>query len=420
MTKVIVIAEQIFTVFAMVFLTGGPFNVIFSGGASEGDYPERPTEFVQLQFVFFSIYLVTILLLALRWKKVVRSLPKGVLIWLLLAIAFASILWSSYPAITLNRSIVFAGTNLFGLYIATRYKIEEQLNLLMWTFGTILVLSIIYIVALPKYGIMGGIHTGAWRGIYVHKNVFGKMMVLSVLTFWIQATSVDRKSWWPLLGLSCSIFYLLLARSTTSIINTVTLLALIPIYQTLRLRYHLMIPAVIAIVTIGGGLSMWTSANAADLLGTIGKDPTLTGRTGMWPYMWEMFEKQPWLGYGYDGFWQDWNSPGAYIWRAINWTAPNAHNGYLNLLLELGVVGLSVYLLGFFVTSIGGFIWLRHNKSSEGFWPLLYLTYIFLTNLSESALLERNNIFWVLYVATAISVSVTPQQRSKTLSDPSP
>ena len=229
MTKYIIIGEQIFTVFIMVFLTGGPLNVLLAGGLSEGQYPEYSTDFSQLQVIFVSSYLVTILLLALRWKNVIRSLHKGFWIWLLLAITIASVLWSSSPAITLNRSLVFTGTNLLGLYIATRYSIKEQLNLLMWAFSVILILSFVYIVALPKYGIMSGIHSGAWRGIYIHKNVFGKMMVLSVVIFWIQATSVDRKSWLPWVGLSCSVFYLLLAKSTTSIVNVVTLLALIPI-----------------------------------------------------------------------------------------------------------------------------------------------------------------------------------------------
>jgi exopolysaccharide production protein ExoQ len=277
----------------------------------------------------------------------------------------------------------------------------------MWAFGTILVLTLLFAVAIPKFGIMGGVHAGAWRGIYVHKNVFGKVMVLSAMIFWLQATNAKQKRWLPWIGLGLSVCYLLLAKSTTSLINLITLFTLITIYQTFRWRYHLMIPAVITIVTVGGSLSLWMTSNAATLLGAFNKDTTLTGRANMWPYIWDMVEKQPWLGYGYSGFWQGWDSPAAYVWTAVQWRPPNAHNGLLDMLLELGILGVSLFLLGFWTTLIRGLAWLRLSKSSEGFWPLLYLTYMVLANLGESSLMERNDIFWVLYVAVALSLGST-------------
>jgi exopolysaccharide production protein ExoQ len=412
MLEVLILAERIFTVLALVLFTGGPLNVILSGGVSEGDIAEGPADFPQLQILFLLIYLVTLVLLTLRWKKTLYVLNKAIFIWLLIGIPVASILWSSTPAVTTIRSFVFVGTSLFGLYLAARYSLKEQLKLLMWTFVIVVGLSLLFAVVLPTYGIMGGVHAGAWRGIYTHKNVFGKIMVLSVLVFWLQATTATTKRWVPWLGLGLSVCCVFLAKSTTSIINMITLFTLVP---TFRWRYHLLIPAVTAIATAGASLSFWATTNTATLLGTVGKDSTLTGRTNMWPYIWEMIEKQPWLGYGYDGFWQGWNSPAAYVWWAVNWTTPNAHNGFLNLLLELGIVGISVFLFGFGITLLRGLIWLRQSKSSESFWPLLYLTYIVLTNLSESSLLERNNIFSVLYVALAFSLGILPQEQSKIL-----
>ncbi|WP_339375989.1 O-antigen ligase family protein [Calothrix sp. NIES-2098] len=374
-----------------------------------------PPDFPQIQLLFLLNYLVTLFLLTLRWKKAIYVFNKATVIWLLIGISVVSILWSFTPAITRMRSLALVGSSLFGLYLASRYSIKEQLKLLMWTFGTVLTLSLLFAVALPKYGIMGGIHAGAWRGIYVHKNIFGKMMVLSALIFWLQASSTKQKRWFPWLGLGLSVCFLLLAKSTTSLINIVTLFTLIPIYQTLRWRYHLMIPAVIAIVTFSSSLSLWITSNAATLLGTLGKDTTLTGRTDMWPYIWEMIEKQPWLGYGYSGFWQGWNSPAAYVWRAVQWSAPNSHNGLLDLWLELGALGVAVFLLGFWATFIRSLAWLRQTKSSEGFWPLLYLTNMVMANLGESSLLNHNDIFWVLYVAVALSLFILPQQQAKIL-----
>ncbi len=411
MRKVLVFTEQIFTVVSLVFFTGGPLAVILTGGFSEGEVAVGvPKEFPQLVAIFFLTYLVSAFLLLMRWKKVLYVFSKDRFIWLLLGIALVSFLWSVAPAATINRSIALIGTSLFGLYLASRYTIKEQLNLLMWTFGVILILSLVFAVALPKYGIMGGLHSGAWRGIYVHKNVFGKIMTMSALVFLLQAKDAKRKRWLPWFGLILSICFLILAKSTTSLINTVTIFALVPIYQTFRWRYHLMIPAVIAIVTFGGGLSLWLTSNAVTLLDALGKDTTLTGRTEMWPYIIDMIVKNPWLGYGYTAFWGDWNSPAAYVWNAAQWTPPNSHNGFLDLWLELGFLGVSVFLLGFCATLFKGLAWLRMTKYSEGLWPLLYLTYMVMTNLGESSLLNRNEIFWVLYVALALSVITLPKQ----------
>lgn len=416
MRKVLVFAEQIFTVVSLILFTGGPLAVILTGGFSEGEVNLGiPREFPQLVAIFTLIYFLSALLLLIRWKKVLYVFSKERFIWLLLGIALVSFIWSVNPAITINRSIALVGTSLFGLYLASRYTIKEQLNLLMWTFGVILLMSLVFAVALPRYGIMSGTHAGAWRGIYVHKNVFGRMMTMSALVFLLQAKDAKCNRWLSWFGLVLSICFLLLAKSTTSVINTVTLFALIPIYQTFRWRYHLMIPAMIAIVTFGSGLSLWFTSNAPTLLGALGKDTTLTGRTEMWPYIIDMIVKQPWLGYGYSVFWQGWNSPAAYIWYAAQWTPPNSHNGFLDLWLELGFLGVLVFLIGFCATLFKGLAWLRTTKSLEGLWPLMYLTYMVMANLSESSLLNRNEIFWVLYVAVALSMINWLKQSSKSL-----
>jgi exopolysaccharide production protein ExoQ len=413
MTKVLIFAEKLFTVVSLVFFTGGPLPIILMGGFSEGEIDVGvPKEFPQLQASFFLIYLLAALLLLVRWKKVIYTLSKDRFVWLLLGIAIISVMWSFSPPMTINRSIALVGTSFFGLYLASRYTIKEQLNLLAWTFGLILILSLVFAVALPKYGIMAGTHAGAWRGIYVHKNVFGKIMVMSALVFLLQVRDAKRNIWlW--LGLGLSICFLVLAKSTASLINVVTIFALLPVYQTFRWRYHLMIPAVIAIVTISSSVSLWFMFNADTLLGAIGKDTTLTGRADMWPYIMDMIAKQPWLGYGYSGFWQGWDGPSAYVWSAAQWTPPNSHNGLLDLWLDLGLLGLSVFIIGFGVTLLKGLTWLRLTKSAEGFWPLLYLTYMLLTNVGESSLLNRNEIFWVLYVATALSMMMLAKKQAK-------
>jgi hypothetical protein len=64
---------------------------------------------------------------------------------------------------------------------------------------------------------------------------------------------------------------------------------------------------------------------------------------------------------------------------------------------------LTVFLLSFLSFSIRSVIWIRIIKTAEGFLPILYLTVLFLLNLTESLILEPD-IYWVLYVAFTLSM----------------
>jgi exopolysaccharide production protein ExoQ len=416
------ITEYGFTILSLIFYSSGPLPLILSGGAGQGieDVSPDPTDYSILQALFFCNYLITLVLLILRWKKATYVLTKDWTIGLLMGIALASLMWSSIPKITQVRSIALVGTSLFGLYLASRYTIRQQLKLLGGSFAIVILLSFLFAVLLPKFGIMpSGVHAGAWRGIYVHKNMLGKMMAIGATVFLLLAMDARSNRWMPWLGLGLSMTLLFLSKSSSAIGNFLTMFALIPVYNTLRWRYQLLVPAIVAVITSGSMLSLWLSANAKVLLESIGKDVTLTGRSEMWPFIIEMIQKQPWLGYGYNGFWNDWDSPGAYVWYAAKWTPPNSHNGFLDLWLELGLLGIIVFAIGFGINLLRGLQLFRLDRSWQSFWTLLYLTFIILANLGESSLLNRNDLCWLLYVAVSFSLAIATTDSPK-ISQPMP
>ena len=421
MNKKLEIAEWIFTGLSIIVYSGGPFPLILSQGFCEGmiDTTPDPTDYSKLVALFFLNYLITFFLLLIRWKRSLYVFKKEWTIWLLMGIAFASILWSSIPKLTPNRTIALFGSTLFGIYLAARYSIRDQLKLLSWTLALIITLSLLTVIIIPEYGIMTyGVHGGSWRGIYTHKNWFGRIMTIGSIVFMILAMDEKQQKWRYWTGFSISVCLLLLSKSSSSIINFVTVLILIPVYSIFRWRYLILIPTMLAIVAFGSSLSLWFNTNAATVLGTIGKDATLTGRTDMWPYIIDMVAKQPWLGYGYNGFWNDWDSPGATVWYAAKWTPPNAHNGLLDLWLSLGLVGVLVFAVGFGIIIVRGITWFRIDKSWRSFWPILYSTYLILANVSESFLLNFNDLYWVLYVSVAFSLAMVDLSDKKVLTQP--
>jgi hypothetical protein len=46
----------------------------------------------------------------------------------------------------------------------------------------------------------------------------------------------------------------------------------------------------------------------------------------------------------------------------------------------------------------------RESSAPENVWPLCFLVFMFISNLTESDFLARNTIFWIVYVAIIISL----------------
>ena len=417
MKNLLLLTEKIFTVVSLLNYLGGPLALILSGGENEGEGTEV-TGYVVIQAIFFLNYAVSVGLLILRWKQVVYVIKRDRFNQILLAIVVLSYFWSAAPSVTLVRSIALIGTNLFGLYFATRYSLKDQLHLLAWTFWIAIVLSLVFAIALPKYGVMSGLHAGKWRGIFTHKNALGKSMVLSSLVFLLIALGEKKNKlfWWC--GLGCSIFILLMAKSSSANVTLLIIGLMFSIVRAVRLPYLLMLPTIISIGMIGVILNLWLADNATALLGSIGKDATLTGRSDLWPAVLDKIWERPWFGYGFSGFWGDNKSESAYVWRVTGWDPPNAHNGMLDIWLDLGLFGLSIYSIGFVVAIIGGLNWVRRNHSFDAFWPVMYLLYFWFSHQTESAFLRQNDIYWLLYIVVTFSL-LTPRLSQKMIPVPS-
>ena len=360
------------------------------------------------QVIWSGLFMITSLLIAMRWRRFVRVATQDKFLLLLVGIALASVLWSVAPAVTLRRDVGLLGTTLFGAYFAARYEPKEQLRLLAWALGIAALLSLVFALALPSYGVDDDIR-GGWQGIYGGgKNALGRIMALSIIVFLLLALSNRRRRWilWAGFGLSAGL--LLLSNSVTSQVSLLIILLLLPLYGALRWHYALTASFFAFAVLVGGGVAMWLVANAETVLGVLGRDLTLTNRTELWPAVIEMIRQRPWLGYGYGAFWLGWAGESAHVWlwnARIGLEAVHAHNGFLDLWLNLGLLGVSTFAFGFLLAVRRAVIWVRSTRAAEGLWPLAFLTFMLFYNFTESSILAHGNVFWVLYVAVVLSTA---------------
>jgi exopolysaccharide production protein ExoQ len=382
-----------------LFLLTRAFSSLMTGGETNPN-----GESAVLRTVYTSVYVLILPAVLLHRRAVLAVGIRHTWTLALVALGLLSAQWSAAPDLTLRRSIAWTLTTLFGVYLAARYDMRTQLKLLAAALGSAAVLSTAFAVAVPSVGVESEIHVGAWRGIYPQKNNLGQSMVLSTMTFLLLAPCLTRRRWiaWAGAGLSAALVLLSTSKTALAILLTLGLLAVL--FRSLRWRYTLFVPFLSACVLVGGSVALLLVSQSDRILVAMGKDPTLTGRTPMWDIVLEMILRRPWLGYGHSSFWLDGSdSPAAEVQAFLQWETPHAHNGYLDLGLELGLVGLSIFLIGFagaFVKSVAA---LRAVRTADALWPIMYLSFILLYNVTESGLAVRHSIYWVLYVATVCS-----------------
>ncbi|MEK6890323.1 MAG: O-antigen ligase family protein [Nanoarchaeota archaeon] len=389
--------EQIFSVLSLIILTGAVISLIPVDNNLNYNLP--------IKITYVLIYLFSFTLLIFKKDLIKRAikitLDNKLLIFLSILIAI-SFTWSHNPAITIQRIFAFFGTLIFCIYFSLRYDKKEQISLLTYALSAILLVSILIALILPSYGISEE-NNGAWQGAFNQKNALGRMMVLSLITFLFYLS--ERKKLMAkilviiLMLFSISLVYL--SQSKTAILTT-GIIAFIIIFTRILQKSNKITSAffiiLIGIIIILSGITIINYGK--DILNEIGKETTLTGRTELWSYSLDNIMKHPIIGYGYASFWiKDKNSPSEKAEYILGWDPPHAHNGFIDLTLELGIIGLIIITIQLIVIGVKSSKLALKSKEFVNLWPLTLTAFLLLYNLTESSLIRSNSIFLVIYIS---------------------
>jgi O-antigen ligase len=418
--------EKVFAIFALLFFTKTlEFRSLFATSEGASFFVENnvtnPLDSL-LSPCQHGIFIITLLLLILRWQRTIIILLKDKSLVLLIIICLISFLWSQFPGFTFNRSLSLLETTSFGVYLASRYSLREQLYIVASSFGISLVIHIIFTLILPRAGIEFGKHAGAWRGTLEHKNYFGRLMVLEAIVFRMFVPETKRQSVLINSGFIISLILILLSTSKTAQLTILILLVgLLPIYKSLRWHFRYATIFQVSSLLLGIGFGGVLIGNLDNIQKYLGRDLTLTGRTEIWAATIQKIQERPWLGYGYQGFWHGQEGPSSDILKFLSPGSyvPHSHNGFIELALVTGYLGCLVLTISLLKNFRHSLILARLTSERNGLWPLMYLSFLVLYNQTEMTLLEHNSIFWVLYVAIALSEVGTAVPTKPSLSSPS-
>ncbi|AKG24700.1 hypothetical protein IJ00_17190 [Calothrix sp. 336/3] len=347
----------------------------------------------------------SLLLVLLFWRSCIILSITNIFIWLLTGLSVISFLWSDFPSVTFLNAIEVLMMTLFSLYFATRFCLEEQIKLISTTLFIGAILSIFVAVIFPNFGrhIEGDL-IGAWKGIYWQKNILGSMMVLSSITFY--TLPKQTSSFYRYLGLSIALGLILFSTSKTSLVLYFISMSIMIFYQKFRWRGKISVVLVDIGILVFGCVLLLVSTFWVELLTELGKDPTLTGRTPLWNVMLNRLMDRPLFGYGIGGFWAPGSQYAIEAGKAVGtgWIAPSGHNGYMDILVDLGLVGFSLFLIIYCITFIKAFRIAYSSNKKEDLWYLTYITFLALNSLTETFFL-RPGIHWMLFITVAFSVN---------------
>ncbi|GJD21730.1 O-antigen polymerase [Rivularia sp. IAM M-261] len=402
--------EDKFTIFCLLFFTGTlefkSLYVIPEGNDVLANLDDSSPLTPILSLIQHSIFLVIIFLLALNWKNTLAAVSRNKLLIVIIILFLLSFLWSDFPDFTLRRSISLIETSLFGVYLASRYSLKEQLKLIGISLSCSIIIHLIFTLVFPGFGIEYGRHAGAWRGTLEHKNFLGRLMFFSTLVFYIQRPETKKQSIFLKLGFIASFLVVFFSTSKTALFSSVVFIfILIPIYRTLQFNFiSATLIQSISLFLIGSCATFFIS-NIDSIANALKIDLTLTGRTDIWIATMYKLQERIWLGYGYQGFWRGDNGASDDVLKIMgpDGYAPHSHNGFVELALASGLIGIVVFSISFIVTFRSALILAINTKTKEGLWCLVYISFILTYNQTEITLVEHNSIFWVIYVAISLS-----------------
>jgi O-antigen ligase len=245
-----------------------------------------------------------------------------------------------------------------------------------------------------------------WVGVTYGKNSLGVLCMLSALfLIWMLAKTrkqtkrssarYETMANVVVLGLT---FWLLRGRggaySATSVVVLIIGLATLFTLRRRNLSLHLLAMACLFTLTLGLFYPfIWQSltTNPVRVVASwTGRSETLTGRNQIWNQLIPVSQEHPVLGVGYGGFWIN-------PLEFDKFTVNQAHNGYLDIFIEVGAVGLILFTI--LVVSFFQKVTEEYKLDIEwGSFRLTFLLVSLLHNLTESSYLKSTALIWNIFI----------------------
>lgn len=366
---------------------------------------------------------------AVRHRLDLRRVP--IALGVLLGLMAASIIWSYYPGASAVGVLTTLATAFVGVVMAHTLTLEQVLRALGVALRYIIGLSLafeLFVAAVLQRPVLPLwvsweepfpkafywsrnllFEGGRIQGIVGNANLLAFAALLAVIVFAIQLAErrVNVVAGWAWLG--AALLTLALTRSSTVLVaGLVALVALGILVLARRLTTRGRLTLYGLTVTALAGVIALAVAFRETLLALLGRSEDLTGRLDIWATVIDLAAQRPVLGWGWVSYWVPWVEPFNDLVVINGVTYLQAHNAWLDVLMQLGWVGLVVFAILVATTGLRVLSWsvdaaLGDAPASPALrlLPGLLLTVLIVHSLAESRLLLEAGFALLVWLAVA-------------------
>jgi O-antigen ligase len=331
----------------------------------------------------------------------------------------ASTLWSVAPSVTAFHVLVLLAATWTAGYIGLRCTCEEIIAYLSWLTAAVVIGSFYLALFDPlETGLQAFYGPGVWRGIFWNRNHLGSMAALLAVLLLVRLLDARSFRGWP----SRAFFFMIYVGAIVAVVKTksstgalvllishaacVVLLAWLKVEKRMRGIHYLVAAA--AAVAVAAALLV----NLDQVFAAFNKDFRLSGRVNLWGYLFrDVIAERPGLGYGMGALWSDADFRAAGR-KYIGSNPVIGDNGFVDVLMGVGAIGLATLLPVVAAAGIGAVSYLVRNRTTASIFPVLAMLCILLSNLTFSLLLEIEVLAWSLVVVVLFLTGRRPRSIS--------
>lgn len=381
-----------------------------------------------------------------RWS----GLPYPLLGFLL--VAALSIAWSFYPLFTTLGVFVQLITAASAVSIAVTLSWAELLTALGWALRLILGLSFIFefivsaFIRHPIYPVWLTEHpahpaqllywsrdllfsSGKIQGIVGNSSLLAMAALLGVIVFAVQLASRSVGRFWGWFWMLVAILTIAITQSATIVI-ALAVVAIVAAAVLVARRAHSPRSRTLAYGGIGVGIVVIAVIGfllRGPILSVLGKSADFTGRGEIWKAVIGLAQQRPAFGWGWLGYWIPWIPPFKGLARAGGVQVMHAHDAWLDVWLQVGIVGLVIFAALVLSTIVRSWIMATDRivttpgTTGHLSWiavlPILMLTAQLVQSIAESRMLIEGG--WMLLVIWAVKTKSSPLSAELAAKQPS-
>ena len=322
-----------------------------------------------------------------------------------------SVCWSDYSGVAFKRWIKAVGNLAIVLVVLTEKDRYAAIKRLMtWTAFLMVPLSVLFVKYYPTLG--RGYNRWTWQayftGVTTNKNELGTIcLILGLAAVWRFAEEWERGkltfSNRPLIahGVILLMVVWLFGKSDSMTSVSCMLMGTLVIVAAHRRRFlrRPRLVHVLVFAMIGVALFAIFLDSTGFLVSVLGRNPTLTGRTELWHIVLAA-SGNPVIGTGFESFWL--GKRLEHLWSMYWWRPNESHNGYLEIYLTLGWIGIALLATWVVTGYRNAFVNFRRDHRI-GTLLLAFFVATVVYNLTEAAFKGTDPI-WLMFILATMAL----------------